>query len=88
MNIYNWFKIFNINEFLSLDLVSKSYALRLQGIGDSIFTAYQGNYVSVQYLDEFMPVDLYEPAQYEKGTYSIYRDDATGDVYFGFLVVE
>lgn len=84
--IYNWFKIFNMNEFLALGIVSRAYALRLQGIGDSIFIAYQGNYVSVQYLDEFLPVNLYVPAQYEKGNYSIYRDDATGDVYFGFLV--
>lgn len=86
MNIYKWYLIFNLIEFQSTQLVSKEYRLNLDGIGDSIFTVFQGNVTSVQYLDQFMPVDLYEPAKYEKEKYAVYRDDFNGDVYFGFLV--
>ncbi len=84
-NIYNWYKIFNITEFLALNIGSKIYDLNLNGVGQSTFKVYLGNIVSVNYLDEFMPVNLYTEALYEKNSYAIYRDDSTGDVYFGFI---
>ncbi len=86
MNIYNWYKIFNLTEFLALAIISKEYSLNLSGIGQSEFFAFNGNVASVQYLDEMLPINLYTPELYEKNSYAVYRDDLTGDVYFGFLV--
>lgn len=86
--IYNWFKIFNMTEFLALNIGSKKYEYNLSGVGQSDFIVYLGNVVSIMYLDEFMPVNLYEPALYKKGSYAVYRDDITGNVWFGFLVNE
>jgi len=86
MNIYSWFLIFNLNDFLATELVSKDYALNLETVGQSVFTAFQGNVVSIKYLDEFMPVNMYPEPMYEKLNYAVYRDDETGNVWFGFLV--
>ena len=88
MRIYNWYKIFNIDEFLATNLGSKIYNVSLQGVGDAVFTVFLGNVVSVMYLDEFMPLDMYTPPLYEKDQYALYRDDENGDIYFGFLVIE
>lgn len=74
-----------MNEFLALNIGSQLYSLNLNGVGQSEFTAYLGNVVNVKYLDEILPVNLYSPALYEKTNYAVYRDDITGDVYFGFL---
>lgn len=73
-------------EFLATNLGSKEYALNLDSVGQSIFTAYLGNVISISYLDEFMPVNMYPEAKYEKLDYAIYRNDVSGNVYFGFLV--
>lgn len=86
MRIYNWYKIFNLTEFLALNIGSKTYELNLTGVGESVFNVYSGNIVSINYLDEFMPVNLYPEQIYEKLSYAICRDDLTNDIYFGFLV--
>lgn len=71
---------------MATGLGSKPYNLNLESLGESVFTVYIGNVVSVMYLDQFMPVNMYDEPLYEKLNYAIYRDDATGNVYFGFLV--
>lgn len=86
MNIYKWYKIFNYIEFQATGLVSKEYNLNLEDIGDSVFTAFQGNIVNVGYLDQFLPISAYPEEKYERGNYAVYRNDTNGDVYFGFLV--
>lgn len=88
LKTFNWYKIFNLAEFLALNIGSKEYNLNLFGVGQSRFIAYSGNVASIMYLDEFMPIDLYAPEMYEKLNYAVYRDDLTDDVYFGFLVVD
>lgn len=88
MEIYNWFKIFNLSDFLDTELVSQKFNFSLSGVGDSEFTAVLGNVVSLIYLDECMPVNMYPEQLYQKNNYAIYRDDLTGDVWFGFLVEE
>jgi len=86
LKIYNWYLIFNLNEFLSTNLGSKEYNLNLFSIGESTFTVYIGNVVSVMYLDQFMPINMYDEPKYEKLNYATYHDEVTGNVYFGFLV--
>lgn len=75
-----------MTEFLATNLGSKIYNLNLEGVGQSDFTVFLGNVVSIKYLDEFMPVDMYDEPLYEKLNYAIYRDDQTNNVWFGFLV--
>lgn len=71
---------------MATGLGSKPYNLNLESLGESIFTVYIGNVVSVMYLDQFMPVNMHDEPLYEKLNYATYRDDLTGNVYFGFLV--
>ena len=86
MKEYYWYLIFNITEFLALNIGSKLYNLNLEGIGQADFTVLLGNETNVMYLDECLPVTMYDRPLYEKLNYAVYRDDETGNVWFGFLV--
>lgn len=48
-NDFNWFLIFNRNEFEELDLVSRTYSVILDGIGEKDILVTQGNLLSMVY---------------------------------------
>lgn len=86
---FDWFKIFNYNEFLSLGLVSKVYTVELVGIGQRDILVTYGNEVSVVYEDVFMPVEFNEENPFQRqgvaSVYAVYKD-ANGDVFLGIEV--
>lgn len=82
---YDWYKIFNLTEFLATGLVARSLVLELDGRGSTTFEIFRGNEVGVQFDDAFLPVSFLEQNPYVQGTYAVYLD-ATDNVWFGFEV--
>lgn len=81
---YNWFKIFNRTEFEALGLVSRTYTLNLQGIGQKEILVTKAATLSMVYDDVFLSLDLSDnPFEFE--SLAIYQD-AVNDVYLGVAV--
>lgn len=53
-----FYKIFNLDEFEALDLVSKTYTLILEGIGQKDILVTKGELVSILYEGIFLPINL------------------------------
>jgi hypothetical protein len=88
---FDWFKLFNYDEFLALNLFSKTYQVVLEGIGQRDILVTRGNYVSVIYEDVFMSI-LFEDAnpftrEGDAKTYAVYKD-SNGDVHLGIEASE
>lgn len=78
----NWYKLFNVTEFLAEGLVSRTLVLELEGIGTQTFEIFRGNYVSVLYADTFLPIELLDQNPYAREGYAVYKDTAD-DVWIG-----
>lgn len=87
--IFTWFKIFNKTEFEALDLVSKTYTLILEGVGQKDILVTKGELFSILYADVFLPLQLNDINPFIKLgesegdlAYAIYID-ANADVFLG-----
>lgn len=87
MNIYKWFKIFNLGTFEELELVSKTYSLELEGIGLKDFLVTKANLTSLTYEGVFLPLDLNDKNPFEFESLAVYVDD-NQDVFLGLLQPE
>jgi hypothetical protein len=85
--IFDWFKIFNYDEFESSGLVSEEVTLLLQGKGYIDFLISRGNEISVMYDGVLMPVVFSSKNPYIRAPYAVYRDE-DGWVWLGFEVEE
>lgn len=85
---YDWYKIFNEGEFEALDLVSKSYTLDLEDIGEKTILVTKGNYLSILYEGIFLSADLNDKNPFAFDGHAIFRDSESGDVYLGIEVDE
>lgn len=88
--IYQWFLIFNLTEFIATGLVSRTITTFLEEIGEKDILITRGNEVSIVYEDVILPV-LYEGenpfvSEGDDGTYAVFKDPATEDVYLGIEV--
>lgn len=83
--IYNWYKIFNEDEFLALDLVSKAYTLNLEDIGQKTILVTRGNYASIVYEGEIYSVNMVDKNPFVIENRAIFIDDDS-NVYLGFLI--
>lgn len=83
--MFDWYKIFNLTEFLALNFVSKDYTYVLEDRGQLTFRAVQGNTVSIVYDDVILPVEFLGANPFTFGGYSIYKD-TNNDVWFGFEI--
>lgn len=81
--IYDWYKVFNKTEFEALDLVSKTYNVFLEGIGQKEILVTLGNELGMVYEDTFLMVDFGEENPWAISPYAVYRDEETQDVYLG-----
>lgn len=88
--IFDWWKVFNLTEFQALALVSKSYTLSLEDIGEEDFLVTKSNFTSVIFRDVMLPISLSgsNPTVKEgdDGTYAVYLKPETQDVYIGIEV--
>ncbi len=84
MNTYTWFYIFNLIEFEALGLVSRSYSLVLDQVGQIEVLVTKGNYVSMTYDDVLLPINLNDANPFEFETYACYLDE-NNNVWLGIL---
>lgn len=84
--IYNWFKIFNLSEFNSLNLISKTYTLILQDIGEKDILVTKGNRTSILYDGVYLSLDLNLRNPFKFESHAIYKD-LSNNIYLGILVV-
>lgn len=54
---FDYYFIFNLDEFLALGLVSKTYTLDLEGVGTETFLAVHGSFNSLVFRDVLLPLD-------------------------------
>lgn len=84
---YNWFKIFNLDEFNALGLTSRLYTLELMGVGVKEILVTKGNSVSILYDDVFLSLGLNDENPFAFDGHAVYEDD-NGDVFLGIEVEE
>lgn len=87
--IFEWFKIFNLDEFEALDLVSKMYTQIIEGIGQKEILVTKGDCVSMLYEGVFLPIQLNDINPFIKDgegetepNYAVYID-SENNVYLG-----
>lgn len=75
MSVYNWYEIFNTDEFDEDDLVSQEYDITLVGIGVKSILVTKGFSYSIVYDDVLLALDMGGDNPFEFGGYAIYRDE-------------
>jgi hypothetical protein len=84
--IFNWFYIFNTDDFLEFGLTSKTYSLDLGGTGlieDVLVT--KGALYGITYKDVFLPLQLNDVNPFSIDGYGIYVDE-NNNVWLGIEV--
>lgn len=86
---FTWFKVFNLAEFEALGLVSKTYTLILEGIGQKDVLVTKGELTSILYEGIFLPINLNDINPFIKEgeadgelAHAVYID-ASDNVYLG-----
>lgn len=82
---FNWYKIFNLNDFEALDLVSKTYTLDLENLGVKDFLVTKGNSIGITYEGVFLQLELNDENPFAFDGNAIYID-ANDDVFWGIEV--
>jgi len=85
MNIYDWFKIFNLDEFLATGFVSKTYEYNFVGVGLKDILVTRGNLNSVLFDDVFLAINLNQNNPFELDNRAVYID-SNDDVWVGIKV--
>ena len=83
--ICRWFKIFNITEFNALDMVSKTYVLNLEGLGQKSILATKGVTHGITYEGVFLSVGMINRYPFAIDGHAVYLD-ADMNVYLGIEV--
>lgn len=84
---YFWYLIFNRSEFEALGLVSKTYSLELEAIGEVEVLVTKGNLISMLYEGIFLPVKINGLNPYEIDDHASF-EDAEGNIYLGIKADE
>lgn len=94
--IYNWFYIFNASEFGLAGLVSRTYTVVLEGIGQKDVLVTQGNYLGITYEGVYLPINFnsenpfkfedIEQLQTDDGDSLGVEIDSDNNVWLGILV--
>lgn len=79
---YDWFKIFNVDDFESLGLISKTYTYILQSLGEKDFLVTKGNLVGITYEGVYLPISMNDINPFEFEDFAIYKN-ADNDVFWG-----
>lgn len=83
--MYDWYLIFNKAEFEALGLVSKTYSLDLEGLGEKEIQVFEGNFISIVYDGVMLPVNMNLKNPFEFEGYAIYIDE-NEDIFLGVAV--
>lgn len=79
---YNWYKIFNLAAFTALGLVSQTYTLELEDLGQKDILVTKGNHVSMLYEGVYLTLEFNDQNPFAFDGHAIYLDEA-GDVWLG-----
>ncbi len=82
---YTWYFIVNKTEFLSLDLVSRSYDLFFDGITPATVLVTNGIALGILFDDVFLSLELNDSNPFEFDSHAIYIDESQ-NVWLGVLV--
>ena len=85
MDQYDWFKVFNSDEFEALGLVSKKYTYNLEGLGTKSFLVTKGDMLSVTFEGVFLSLDSNSQNPFEFDDMAIYRN-SDNDVFWGIKI--
>lgn len=83
--IYNWYKIFNLTEFMATGLVSRTYQYYLEDIALKDILVTRGNLVSITVDGVLLSIDLLGHNPFEFEGVAVYKD-ANNDIYYGVQV--
>jgi len=88
---FDWYKIFNLDEFLATQLVSRKLTVVLDGRGEKEILITSGNDIGVMFEDTFMILNFNDENPYvregDDDTYALYVD-SSDDVWLGIEVAE
>ena len=82
---YNWYFIFNTDEFTALGLVSKTYELTLSGIGRKNILVTKGELFGITYEGVFLALNLNQKNPFEFEDMAIHVHD-NSNVFLGFAI--
>lgn len=74
--IFTWFYIFNLDDFNATNLVSRTYTVTFDGIGQVDILVTVGNLVGLTYNGEFLPISLNSKNPFTFENYGVYLDDS------------
>lgn len=79
---YDWYQIFNLDDFNDMGLVSKTYTYILQSLGEKDFLVTKGNLVGITYEGVYLPISMNDINPFEFEDFAIYKN-ADNDVFWG-----
>ena len=86
--IYNWYRLFNLPEFLATNLCSRTLSLFLQGgPGHKDILITRGNEVSILYEDTFLPIEFAGKNPFAISPYAVFKDE-NDDIWLGIEVTQ
>lgn len=85
--IYDWYLLFNVDEFLAEGLVSRTLSVFLEGLGDKDILITVGNWVSITYDGVLLPIGFAGKNPYAISPYAVVQD-SDGNIYLGIEVPE
>ena len=87
MGNYDWYQIFNLDEFNALGLVSREYEFILDEIGLKTILVTKGNLVSMTYEGVMLSLNLNEKNPFEFDGHACYVD-SDSNVFLGIEIEE
>lgn len=85
--MFDWYRIFNVNEFEALGLISKTYTLELEGLGFKDILVTKSNFLSLTYEGVFLSVGLNDRNPFSMDGFAVYKND-NDDIFLGIAVDE
>jgi len=85
--MFDWYNLFNKQDFLDTNLISRTLDVFLEGVGQKQILITRGNELGVVYDDVFLIVGFNSKNPFEFEDRAIYTD-ANDDVWIGLAVDE
>lgn len=87
---FDWFNIFNLDEFLALNICSRNLTLSLEDHGEKEVLITRGNEISITFEDVLMPISYEDENPFVREGdgdihYAVYKD-SDNDVWLGIEV--
>lgn len=84
---YDWYELFDLQEFLDTGLVSRTLQVFLEGVGEADIIITRGNWVAITYDGVFLPVGFAGKNPYAISPYAVMQDE-DGKIHLGIEVPE